>query len=496
MVAPRPPLRYPLFDLAGATSGLLPSVYQTSGIPPGSLGNSADMGALLRSTGLWTAYADCKGLRNADWLQSGTSDPVRLSSDRWAYPLASGLASLSPTGVPVFLYQGERLEVDFQVTQPDPQIRPGSAATSPISFAASRVTWIYMSDEGVVLLDVLPVASPANPPAGYFPAVGVTPDGFNVVSHAYTGSPARELVVDAIGLACTLFTRLLGGAAIGEDASDLLTVNATSTFLAAATFDALAVFDAQAVHNAQLQCLADFSALGPTATIGVSPADTLTIESTTLAKGPVTCAASAPLVTLGALIPNAGISLGAQVITGSATSRAILGAVDLLDQGIAADLTARRVQWADTNVMVGRRDGAAAQPMDVAARGYDVTFNTAAAINDTTAVCVRWIGKDEPVFIKITADYTITVAPAAINAEIKIVDTALSSVLVGVRQYTASAGAGKYEQFCRVYKWTPTDSYAPAGTDKYTFTARFGTNSGTITAESISIEVVSALLVT
>lgn len=491
MPAPRPPVRYALHDLSGANSGLLPSPYQGGGFPPASLGDSRAMNSLLRSSGLWTPYLDCKGLRNADWLQDGASAAVRLSSDRWAYPLTSGLAGLSPTTQPVYLYQGERLEVDFQITQPDPQIRPGSAPTGPITFAANRVTWIYMSPEGVVQLEVLPPGSPAAPPAGFFAAVGVTTDGVNVVSHDYTGTPTREFVIDAIGLTCSLLARFLGGAVIGDSPADLLTVNATSTFASAATFDGITDFNAQAIHNAQLQCLADFSALGTTATIGVNIANTLTIESTTLAKGPVTCAATAPLITLGALIPNAGISLGTQVITGSAASRAILGAVDLLDQGLASDLTARRVQWADTNVMVGRRDGLAAEPADVVSRGYDDAFSTGAAIDDTAATCLRWIGKDEPVFIKVTADYTIDTAPAAINAEIKILGTT-----VGLRQYTANAGIGNYEQFYRVYRWTPTDSFVPLGTDSYTFTARFGTSAGTIDLSSISIEVVSALIAT
>jgi hypothetical protein len=176
------PDRYPLHDTADVNSANLPTAYSLQGFPAFSIADPRATNALLQVNGGWTQYNDFTLVRASDTHNSSTA--YRLSLNL-GYATGAGLASLSPTTNPVYVFRGNviRFRDSFLMDQ----------GLDPITFTASMRTWIYCGADGTVRVDVVALATGATPAVGEFTVIGVDTDATDITAIVTTSSPAFEL---------------------------------------------------------------------------------------------------------------------------------------------------------------------------------------------------------------------------------------------------------------------------------------------------------------
>lgn len=125
-----------------------------------------------------------------------------------------------------------------------------------------------------------------------------------------------------------------------------------------------------------------------------------------------------------------------------------------------------------------------------AARGFDATFFTVNAIDDTGAFAARRIKPSEPVWIEVSTRFACTTAPSYLNYRMKIM-CSLGTVDVDIDTYRVDTANAGYS-FARSFYWTPTDDFLAIAEDGYLFTVRIGRSSGSLTATNVSIKASNA----
>lgn len=179
------PTRYPLHDVNNVNSATLPDAYTSAGYPGNSIADARSANAKLRSNAQWVQFNDFTIIRTDVIANEATAR--RLSSTSLEYPLASGLGPLSPSSVtaPVYMLQANVITFDTPFCV--------DAGLNPITFQASKRTWIYCSADGVVRIDIVPLATAATPGPTEFTVVGVDTNATDITAIVTISSPLYEL---------------------------------------------------------------------------------------------------------------------------------------------------------------------------------------------------------------------------------------------------------------------------------------------------------------
>lgn len=180
------PTRYPLHDVNNTNSAVLPDAFTSDGYPPNSIADALSANAKLGSNGQWVKFNDFTIIR-AD-LIANEATARRLSSNGLTYPLAAGLGPHSPivSGYPAtYMLRANVITFDSPFCV--------DAGLEPITFQASKRTWIYCSSDGVVRVDIVPLATAATPAFNEFVVIAVDTDATNITAIVTTSSPLYEL---------------------------------------------------------------------------------------------------------------------------------------------------------------------------------------------------------------------------------------------------------------------------------------------------------------
>lgn len=180
------PTRYPLHDVNDSNSATLPDAFTSDGYPGNSIADAKSVNALLRSNAQWVQFNDFTIIR-AD-LIANEATPRRLSSGGLTYPLAAGLGPHSPiiSGYPpTYMLRANVITFDIPFCV--------DAGLDPITFQATQRTWIYCSFDGVVRIDIVPLATAATPAFNEFVVIGVDTDATNITAIVTSSSPLYEL---------------------------------------------------------------------------------------------------------------------------------------------------------------------------------------------------------------------------------------------------------------------------------------------------------------
>ncbi len=180
------PTRYPLHDVNNTNSATLPDAFTSDGYPPNSIADALSANAKLGSNGQWVKFNDFTIIR-AD-LIANEATARRLSSNGLTYPLAAGLGPHSPivSGYPAtYMLRANVITFDSPFCV--------DAGLEPITFQASKRTWIYCSSDGVVRVDIVPLATAATPAFNEFVVIAVDTDATNITAIVTSSSPLYEL---------------------------------------------------------------------------------------------------------------------------------------------------------------------------------------------------------------------------------------------------------------------------------------------------------------
>lgn len=350
---------------------------------------------------------------------------------------------------------------------------------------------------------------PPTPAQGFVPGNGISARMinwlFNVLGQwvgwlnsgsSAAGEDAHLVETDSTGKAS------VAGLVAGGTAAAFRAISATANTGAGAS-----TVDISNTSGSALQCSSTgasptIAAVSTGAGAAISATGDVTVSgNTTLGNAgtdTLTCNAAATfgttVVANGAISALAGINLSAQTISGTAGSIVSVESVEMQETrwtnaNTSLPTVAGRTRWNGT--FFSLRDGAGqARSFDEPARGYDATFSTVNAINDTAASCGRRIKATEPVWIEISCRFEGTSAPGTLNYRIEVTGPlGTVDILVDtVRIATANVGYTLHETLV----WQPNDDFAETDPQNYTFLVRLGVSAGTLTAKRVAIKASSA----
>ena len=210
-------------------------------------------------------------------------------------------------------------------------------------------------------------------------------------------------------------------------------------------------------------------------TMGSGPGDLVTINGTLALKEAVTLSDGK------AITGGAGTSVTAEVMAPTE--------VRWVDSGNTLPGLSGSMRWNGTHWSFV--DAAnVVRTFEEAARGFDATFFTVNAIDNTGAFAARRIKPSEPVWIEVSTRFACTTAASNLNYRMKIT-CSLGTVDVDIDTYRVDTANVGYS-FARSFYWVPTDDFLAIAEDGYLFTVRIGRSSGSLTATNVSIKASNA----